>query len=76
MRLDGKISKVAICENCQGFILACHVDYLDKETEKQFTELTNDGFTVKLETADETRARSYTSSTDCKDKKCKPQHPC
>lgn len=70
MRLEGKISKVAICEKCQGFILACHVDYLDKETEKQFTELTNDGFTIKLETAEETRARNFTNSKDCLNGSC------
>jgi hypothetical protein len=70
MRLEGKISKVAICEKCQGFILACHVDYLDKETEKQFTELTNDGFTIKLETAEETRSRSFTNSKDCLNGSC------
>lgn len=33
----GKISKVAICENCDKFILASHVDYLDSKTEKEFT---------------------------------------
>ncbi len=71
MRLDGNISKVAICEKCKGFVLACHVDFLDKETEKEFTDLTNLGFTVKLETAEETRARKFTNSENCLKGVCK-----
>lgn len=70
MRTEGKISKVAICEKCQGFILACHVDYLDKKTEKEFTNLSNQGFTIKIETGDETRARNYTSSKKCLEGTC------
>lgn len=65
MRTEGKISKVAICEKCQKYILACHIDFLDKKTEKQFTELTNDGFTVKIETGDETKARRFTNIKNC-----------
>ncbi len=70
MRTDGKISKVAICEKCQNYILAAHVDYLDKATEKQFTELTNDGFTVKIETGEETRNRQYSNSVNCVNGSC------
>ena len=32
MRTEGKISKVAICEKCQNYILASHIDFLDKQT--------------------------------------------
>lgn len=71
MRTEGKISKVAICPKCDGFILACHVDHLEPETEKEFTELTNEGFAVKLETADETRARKYGAYSECSKGKCK-----
>ena len=71
MRTEGKISKVAFCENCQGFILACHVDYLDKKTENQFNKLANQGFQIKLETGEETRAREYTNSDDCLTNNCK-----
>ena len=70
MRTEGKISKVAICENCQNYILAAHVDYLDKATEKQFTELTNDGFIVKIETGKETRNRSYINYKNCLNGSC------
>jgi ribosomal protein L32 len=70
MRAEGKVSKVAICENCGGFILASHVDFLDSRTEKEFTELTNEGFTVKLETVEETRARHFALYKDCKSGVC------
>lgn len=65
MRTEGKISKVAICPKCNAFILACHVDHLSKQTEKEFTELTNKGFEVKLETSEETRARKYGDYNEC-----------
>lgn len=70
MRKEGKVSKVAICPRCNGFTLACHVDSLSKRTEKEFTELTNEGFEVKLETIEETRARKYTAYSECKSGKC------
>lgn len=66
MRTEGKISKVAICNKCNKFILASHIDYLDKQTEKEFTELTNEGFTIKIETAEETRSREFGDYEDCK----------
>lgn len=57
MRKDGKISKVAFCDNCGNFILACHVDYLTEETEKEFIDYSNEGYHIKLETGEETRNR-------------------
>jgi len=65
MRLEGNISKVAICPNCKKHIKAGHVDYLDDESEKEFTELTNEGYEVKLETAEETRTRELGFYSDC-----------
>ncbi len=70
MRTEGKVSKVAICEKCNNFVLASHIDYIDKKTEKEFTELTNEGFTVKLETIEETKARNYSSYQNCKAGTC------
>lgn len=70
MRTEGKVSKVAICPKCKGFTLACHIDSLSKETEKEFTELTNEGFEVKLETIEETRAREYGAYSECSQGKC------
>jgi len=70
MRTEGKVSKVAICEKCNNFVLASHIDYIDKKTEKEFTELTNEGFTVKLETIEETQARNYSSYQNCKSGTC------
>lgn len=70
MRTEGKVSKVAICEKCENFILACHIDFLDKPTEKEFTELANDGFIVKLETIKETQAREFTNYSECKNGTC------
>ena len=40
MNLEEKMSKVAICEGCQGFVLVCVTKYIDKRNEKEFTELT------------------------------------
>lgn len=71
MKTEGNISKVAICNNCNGYVLACHVEYLDRATEKEFTSFTNEGFVVKLETAEETRARTLATYTDCKNGTCK-----
>lgn len=70
MRTKGKVSKVAICNKCKGFVLACHVDTLTKETEKEFTELTNEGFKVKLETIKDTQKRLYSPYSECSLKKC------
>lgn len=66
MRLEGKISKVAICPTCQKMILACHIDYIYKSIEKEFTQFTNEGFTVKIETAIETKSRKFGFYKNCK----------
>ena len=65
-----KTSKVAICEKCQSFVLACDINYLDETTEKEFTDLSNLGFTVKLESKEETMDRKYSWWEDCKNGKC------
>ena len=71
MRTEGKVSKVAICEKCNGIILACHVDFLDKQTEKEFTELSNEGMIVKIETIPETQARIFGEYSKCLKGNCK-----
>lgn len=63
-------SKVAICPKCNGLIRACHVDYLRKGNEKEFTELLNEGFTVKLETIPETQQRKFASYAECSKRTC------
>lgn len=70
MRIEGKVSKVAICEKCNKMVMACHVDYLDKKNEKEFTEFSNEGFTVKIETIAETHARKFGSYSECADGIC------
>jgi hypothetical protein len=70
MRLEGKVSKVAICNGCNKIILASHIDYMDKETEKEFTQFTNEGFLVKIETVKETKARNFGSYKDCSNGNC------
>ena len=70
MRLEGKVSKVAICETCNKMILASHIDYIDRKTEKEFTELTNEGFIVKVETVKETKARYFGNYKDCYKARC------
>jgi hypothetical protein len=70
MRTEGNVSKVAICQNCDGFVLACHVDGLDKRTEKEFTEFTNEGFLVKIETIQETKARDFADYDECSNGTC------
>ena len=66
MRTEGRISKVAVCPKCNKTILACHIDYLNKATEKEFTELFNEGFELQLETAEETRNRNFGDYEECK----------
>ena len=70
MRTEGNVSKVAICSICGKFTLACHIDNLTKETEKEFTELTNEGFIVQLETIEKTRSRNYGAYSECSKAKC------
>lgn len=70
MDLKAKKSKVAICERCQSYTLAAHTDYIKKPTEKEFTELANIGFMVKIETLEETQKRGYSYWEDCINAKC------
>lgn len=62
---ERKMSKVAVCPVCDTFPLACHIDYLRPETEKEFTDFSNEGYIIKIETARETRARKM-DWCDCK----------
>lgn len=68
-----KESKVAICENCGKMVMACHAKTLNRAIEKQFTELSNEGFTVKTETVEETQARDFASYSECVEKLCTPK---
>jgi hypothetical protein len=70
MRTEGNVSKVALCK-CGNYFLAGHVDYLSEETEKEFTEFTNEGYEVKLETIEETKARDLAFYSDCSKGLCK-----
>ncbi len=60
-----KKSKVAICEKCNSYVLAAHIDYLTKESERSFSELSNDGFIIKLETLKETKKRNLSTYSLC-----------
>ena len=71
MRLEGNVSKVAICKNCDGFVMAGHIDSLNKKIESEFTQFTNEGYTVKIETVEETRNRDFASYQDCSKGLCK-----
>lgn len=70
MRTEGKVSKVAYCGRCNGVILVSHLDYIDKKTAKEFTELSNEGFVVKIETILESQARNFGTYSKCKDNLC------
>jgi hypothetical protein len=70
MRKEGKVSKVAICERCNKMVMASHVDYLTKATEKEFTEFTNEGFIVKTETMEETKKRQFGNYKECSKGSC------
>lgn len=65
MRTEGKVSKVALCQSCGGYVLACHVDAIDRKTENEFTKLTNEGFDVNVETIKETQGRAFSLYSDC-----------
>lgn len=70
MRTEGKVSKVAICEKCNNFVMASHVDHIGKHNEELFTQLSNEGFTIKLETIEETRTRQLAHYKDCISDNC------
>ena len=65
MRLEGNVSKVAICPKCNCHVMAGHIDMISEESEKEFTQFTNEGFVVKVETIDETTSRDLGSYVDC-----------
>lgn len=70
MNLKEKKSKVALCKKCKGYVLASHTDYMDKKTEKEFTQFTNEGFDVKIETLEKTRSRNFVFYCNKKNGKC------
>jgi len=71
MNLQEKKSKVALCKKCKGFIMASHMDYMSKSTEKEFTQFTNEGFEIKIETLEKTRSRNLVFYSNKKNGKCK-----
>lgn len=75
MRTEGKISKVAVCEKCNKMVMACHVDYLNKSSEKEFTQFSNEGFLVKIETMNETHARKFGNYSECVSGNCSQKKP-
>ena len=70
MNLKDKKSKVALCKICKGFILASHTDYMSKSTEKEFTQFTNEGYEVKIETLEKTIIRNLVFYSKDKNGKC------
>jgi hypothetical protein len=60
-----KDSKVAYCESCNKMVMAGAIEHLDKESEKEFTDLSNEGFIVKTETKEETKKRDWAFYSDC-----------
>lgn len=46
------------------------MDYISKKTEKEFTELTNEGFLVQVETMLETKERYFSDYKSCSTGKC------
>lgn len=70
MNLKEKKSKVALCKSCKGFILASHTDYMSKQSEKEFTQFTNEGYEVKIETLEKTRSRNLVFYSKAKNGKC------
>jgi len=66
-----KVSKVAICERCGCFVKACHKDHLSKSSEKDFTDLSNAGFTIKFITVAETIALDMGMYSECSKLICK-----
>jgi hypothetical protein len=70
INLKDKKSKVALCKKCKGFILASHTDLMSKSTEKEFTQFTNEGYDVKIETLEKTRSRELVFYSKKKNGKC------
>lgn len=74
MSTERKLSKVAICPQCDGLILAGHIEFLSRDQEREFTQLTNEGFTIFLETCSESQSRKFSTYKVCKAKQCEPKH--
>lgn len=72
--MSEKLSKVEICKKCDCYVLASHMNYITEHTEKEFTELTNEGFEVKLELVERTQLRKYSPYENCKNDICKPKN--
>jgi hypothetical protein len=70
MNLKDKKSKVALCKKCKGYVLASHIDYMQKSTEKEFTQFTNEGFEVRIETLQKTKSRNFVPYSNKKNGKC------
>ena len=70
MDLKEKKSKVALCIKCKGFVLASHIDYISKQSEKEFTQFTNEGYHVKIETLQKTKDRKFVFYSALKNGKC------
>lgn len=70
MRQEGNVSKVAYCEKCGAFALACHVDHISKDTEKDLAFFAKKGFLIKTETIAETKAREWGEWKKCSSGKC------
>ena len=70
MNLKERKSKVALCKKCNGFMLACHTDHIDRKTENEFTRFTNENWIVKIETLEKTRSRDLVFYSKKKNGKC------
>ena len=66
-----KKSKVALCKGCKGMVMAAHIDHISKVSEKEFTELTNENFEVKIETLEKTKSRKFVLYSPKENGKCK-----
>ena len=60
-----KLSRVAICERCGKMVKAAHKEYLTKESLKDFSKLSVEGFTVRSETLEETLSRDMGLYSQC-----------
>lgn len=69
-----KQSKIAICTHCNGLILACHTSVLDREIEREFSVLENEGFQISTETVQETLNRKYSLYKKCINQNCKSKN--
>jgi hypothetical protein len=66
MKDEGKrISKIAYCHICGGYTIASLISAIDHQTESDFEEALQAGFSIKLETITETKAREFVSFNEC-----------